>query len=722
MQENEQANALPLETADGRRIPWVGVLLAAAFAFALALPASKNFDIWWHLRTGQYILEEGHVPREDMYSFVAQGTYWVNPSWLADVGMFAVWRAGGFALLRLLTACAFAAAIAVAVFAVPRREDVGWPAIVAALVCCHGIWQCALMRPLIFSLPLTAFFLWVLRGRRDRWLWTLPVLVVLWANLHAGFAAGLMLVFFAFVEELVIQWRVERTDLRRARALLLTGVAGGLACLVNPFGYGVLTYSFRLTGSEVFMAKIEEWMPPTSDPAFWPYWGLLGLVALSVLVTCRRASLFDIACLAAFGWLSVCYRRQIGVFGLVSLPILGKHLAIATLWLGRRTSAGPRPRLAVLGRVLLVCLVAVASAKRWHDREDDVVPTKAAEFLASLDFEGGVFSEYDWGGYLIWRLFPQQQVFMDGRCLVHGDTRYLEWEKIYLCKQGWEEALEEHKVQCLLVKHRRPPLPNGMPNPLPFTSQNWWTVYWDDDGVVLLKNTPANAKAIAQHNWSLTNPATVVRFLGARRGIPQIEAQLLRKLSADPTCAVAHENLGQCLLARKEYAPAAAALEKAVSLRPQRAAAWYNLGFAESKLNRLEEAARHCARATDLDGTQPIYFLKLGDVYEQMGNTGAAARALQRVVELVGAERTPKLQQRIQRLQTGAMSHGSSALPKTMRSGRQSGARACRWRPCRPRSGQQTARPAQLSLGSARCAGQAARAPVEALLGAGVQS
>ena len=654
MDENAQANALPPETADGRAIPWGGVLLAAAFAFALALPASKNFDIWWHLRTGQYILDEGSVPREDMYSFVAQGSYWVNPSWLADVGVFVVWRGGGFALLRVLTACAFAAAIVLALFAVPQRDGVGWAAIVAALAGCYGTWQCALMRPLIFSLPLTAFFLWVLRGRRDRYLWILPVLVVLWANLHAGFAAGLMLVFFAFCEELVVQWRAERTDLKRARALLLAGVAGGLACLVNPFGYGVLTYSFRLTGSEVFMGKIEEWMPPTSDPAFWSYWGLLGLVALAVLVTCRRVSVFDMASLVAFGWLSICYRRQVGVFGLVSLPVLGKHLAIAASWCGRRVSPGAKRRLAVVGQVLLVCVVAVASAKRWRDREDDVVPTKAAEFVASLDFEGGIFSEYDWGGYLIWRLFPERQVFMDGRCLVHGDQGYLEWEKIYLCEDGWEEALAKHKTQCLLIKHRRPPLPNGAPNPLPFASPNWRTVYWDDDGVVLLRNAPGNAKAIAEHNWSLTNPATVVRFLGARRGIPQIEAQLRRKLAADPTCAIAHENLGQCLLAKKDYAQAATVLEKAVRLRPQRAAAWYNLGFAESKLNRLDEAARHCARATELDATQPIYFLKLGDIHEQMGNTGAAVRALQRVVELVGAERTPKLQQRIKRLQTGA--------------------------------------------------------------------
>ena len=642
-----------MDQAGARRVPWEGAALAAAFAFALVLPACDNFDIWWHLRTGQYILEQRQVPRADMYSFVARGTRWVNPSWLADVGLFCLWRVGDAAALRALTALAFALAVGLAMFATPRHEPLGWPAVAAGLGCAYAVWQSALMRPLVFSLPLTALFLWVLRGRRDRWLWSLPLLTALWANVHAGFAAGLILLFIAFCDEALAQCRAGFRSLGRLRALLLVGVVSGLACLANPFGLGVLTYPFRLTGSSEFMSKVQEWLPPTSDQAFWPYWAWTCLLAACVLVSVRRVALFDLLAVVVFGWLSMSARRQVGVFGLVSLPVMSKHLGIAASWLGPRTvaSAAARRRLAVAGKLALVGVAALASVAHWRGREPDRLPAKAVAFVESLPFEGEILNEYDWGGYLIWRLFPKRRVFIDGRCLVYGDAGYLEWERIYLCKRGWEDAAAKRNVQCMILRHRRPARPDGTPMPLPFTSPNWRTVYWDDDSVVLLKRTPAHERLIAKHDWSLTNPAIAASLLGRGLRVREIEEQLTRKIAADPACARAHENLALCCLARKDFAAAAAALERSVHLRPKRAAAWYNLGYAKSKLGQLDAAQRHCERAIRLDSEQPYYFLKLGDICEQRGELSRAARALRRVVALVGTEKTPKLQQRIRRLE-----------------------------------------------------------------------
>ena len=509
------------------------------------------------------------------------------------------------------------------------------------------------MRPLVFSLTLTAVFLWVLRGRRDRWLWLLPVLTALWANLHAGFSAGLILLFIAFCDEAMVQCRAGFRSLDRLRALLLVGVVSGLACLANPFGLGVLTYPFRLMGSPVFMSKVQEWLPPTSDRAFWPYWAWTCLLAACVLVSVRRVALFDLLAVVVFGWLSMSARRQVGVFGLVSLPVMSKHLGIAASWLGPRTvaSAAARRRLAVAGKLALVGVAALAFVAHWRGREPDRLPAKAVAFVESLPFEGEILNEYDWGGYLIWRLFPKRRVFIDGRCLVYGDEGYLEWERIYMCQPGWEEAAAKRNVQCMILRHRRPPRPDGTPMPLPFTSPNWRTVYWDDDSVVLLKQTPAHKRLIAEHNWTLTNPAVAASLLARRLRVPEIEAQLARKIAADPACARAHENLALCYLARNDFAAAAAALQSAVRLRPKRAAAWYNLGYAMSKLGKLDAAQRHCERAVRLDPEQPLYFLKLGDIYEQRGDASRALKALRRVVELVGTDKTPKLQQRIRGLE-----------------------------------------------------------------------
>jgi len=626
------------------RVPWAGALLVAVFAFALSAPTPVNPDIWWHLRTGRHILETGRVPRADVYSVIAHGTRWVNPSWLADVAMFALWRAGGYGLLRLLAALAAAAGVLLALYAKPSRQPAGWPAIVAAAGACVVLWPSVLMRPLLFSLPLTGFFLWVLRGRRDRWLWALPGLAALWVNLHAGFAAGLMLVFAAFAWEAVLVAVERGRSPRRLWVLLATGLACAAACLVNPFGIGVLTYPFRLTGSSVFMAKVQEWLPPTGDPAFWPYWAWLAGVAALIIVTHKRADGFDLLAVAAFAFLSLRARRQMGVFALVSLPVAAKHLSIACPWRAR-------PRwVAAAGQALLVAALVGAAASRWSKSEDDPVPAKAAAFLDSIEFQGEVFNEYDWGGYLIWRWHPKRRAFIDGRCLVYGDRGYKEWEDAYLCKPGWEEALGRRGVGCLLLRHRRPPGPDGMPLALPFTSPHWRTVYWDDLAVVLLKATDAHRAVIAANDWGLTNPATVSGLLARRKRVDEIQQQLQRKLALDPTCAVAYANLAQCHMARRDLPRAAEALAMSLRYRPNHESTLYNLGYVEYKLGRVDAAIGHCRRAAALDPTQPIYALTLGDAYAKSGRYDAALKSWLRSKRLTRDGPVGHIDERIRQL------------------------------------------------------------------------
>ncbi len=619
------------------------VLLVAGFAFVVALPSSDSFDVWWHMRTGQWIVEHGQVPHKDMYSFVSQGAWWVNPSWLADVWFYGLWQVGGLALLRALAAALFASGMALAVASVPRGAAQPAAVAVAGMACSYAVAQSVLVRPLVFSFPLTAWFLWVLRPRRDRWLWTLPLCMALWVNLHAGFAAGLILVFLAFAAEVVALARARERAWRRARLLVATGLACGAACFVNPFGYGVLTYPFRLTGSRLFMSKVLEWMPPTADLAFMPYWVLLGATVLAVIATARRASLFDVLVLAAFAGLSIRARRQMGVFGIVALPVLARHLSLLP-W-----PAGRRARLACATLVGAAALAGVWNRSANVERER--LPEKAVDFLAATPLQGRLFSEYDWGGYLIWRLYPRWQVFIDGRCLVHGDKGYREWERIYLCEEGWEQAAEERGVECMLLRHRRPPGADGAPNPLPFASPNWATVYWDDDAAIVLRRTKANAAFIAKHDWTLTNPALVVAPLSRRQRIPEIQAQLERKIALDPDCAVAHENLGLCYLFRGDAKRAGAELAIALRLRPDRASAAFNMGAAAAMQGRVDDALRWFTRAAELNPEEPTYHMAVADAWLRKKNPRQAIAALERALACSKGAQAERVRRRLRQLE-----------------------------------------------------------------------
>lgn len=247
--------------------PWRHVLLGSLLllAFLLGCFPMCDFDVWWHLRTGQLILERGAVPQVDFLTYTNATHAWIDIYWLFQIVIAGLYRLGGSSALVLLKPVAAITVVGLALGA-RQKNNRAWP---AALV-----WLPALImfsgrlceRPELFSLVLLAVYLWVLARAPEspRLLWMLPFLQVLWVNCHGLFLLG-PLVLMAYSAEWIVD-RLRRAQQVRARPPLRNFVAATvaslLACVLNPYGVRAVMLPIeqfqKLGRSGIYRANIGE--------------------------------------------------------------------------------------------------------------------------------------------------------------------------------------------------------------------------------------------------------------------------------------------------------------------------------------------------------------------------------------------------------------------------------------------------------------------------------
>ncbi len=390
---------------------WFGALVQFVILALLSL-TTADADLWGHLTFGRDILASGHVVQVDRYSFT-RDLPWINHEWLAEIVMAAAWRtAGAIGLTALKLALAWGAGAFVLAAWRPFRLTPVWRdglLFVTAL----GVWPLlATMRPQAFSILLCAALLFcltqVLQGRGWARL-AVPALFAVWVNTHGGWlvGAGILAIFTACA---LIDLTI---PLRLRLAILLMAVASAAACLVNPYGLGML--DFLLTTVRPERADIPEWRPVTALPiAALALWFLpMALAAIALIRGRKVAPLWvwlTIAMLAA-GSMRV---ARLGGFFAIAVGLL-----VAPLAAGRRRDDGTTRDAfdwTAVGAALCAAALALGVFGRRVSMEGEWTPEPGAvEFVKSHELRGRLLTWFDYGEYAIWHLGPTMTVSMDGR-------------------------------------------------------------------------------------------------------------------------------------------------------------------------------------------------------------------------------------------------------------------------------------------------------------------
>lgn len=478
-------------------MPNLGVTIWLVFFLLLSLSnwrlvmISADGDPALHRRIGEWMIENRTVIKLEQFSHTKFGAPLISKEWLSEVIFAGLSLAFGWNGVVLLAA----GLIATTLWLLHRQLlATGTGALLATavvLVTAFGVTNHWLARPHLVTHLLVVGLGWLLHAYRQeqvaarRLILTVPVLLLLWANLHGAFFYGFILIGIFFLGAVF--------ERRWDRALVLAGVlaAGLTASLVNPNGWRLHAQIVGFLRTPELSGMVNEFRSPNFHSGGAQGF-VLELFAVAVLLLVVRPVLAptEILLLGVWGYFALHSTRNIPIFALVAAPILARHFQPFLqhpAWLRLSTRAGERNRTAGGAATIAVVVIGLlAAAARpalvggWETAIlTNRVPAAAVGFIrANPDaVTGAMFNEYGWGGYLLWAL-PEHKVFLDGRNDFFGKELCGEFNAVDETKPGWEAVLEKYRVGWTILPPKHPL------NSLLALDHGWKPAYTDEVATV----------------------------------------------------------------------------------------------------------------------------------------------------------------------------------------------------------------------------------------------
>jgi hypothetical protein len=496
----------------GLRHLFIGAILLVALIPASGAVADPDF--FWHLQVGRWILDHNAIPTHDLFTYTVSDHRFVAHEWLSEVIMAAITAVVGLGGVSLyFTAITWAAFVGLL-----RTARAGY--LIAGLGLAVGfaagnpIWG---PRTQMITFAFSVALLLLLRRYREthdrRWLYPIPPLFLLWVNLHAGFTIGLVFLVIALIGEVLRNRLLHPTDDGSGggpvpiRPLLAVIGLSALAVLVNPNFAGIYLYAVQTQFSTAQQRLIVEWFSPNfHQPEIRAFEGMLLLLICLIALSPRRPRLTDMLLLLAGLTLALQSVRHIALFVAIATPIM-IELGQAT-WDGYRDHLPrlrePRPN-AVMGAINLVVLVAIGALALGTHVIPDIrsgfrskaitssFPVAAVDFVAADLPPGHVLNQYGWGGYLVYRIWPRQQVYIYGDAAVMGDAFLNEYEDVNVIRPDYRQVLDRRGVTWVIY-------PTADPLEVVLEqSSDWQLVHQDKVASVLVRKIDATQTYLARH-------------------------------------------------------------------------------------------------------------------------------------------------------------------------------------------------------------------------------
>lgn len=433
---------------------WLGIV---SIYYWVRAAGYTDPDFGWHLRMGQLILSKG-IPATDPFSYTMPSYPFVDHEWLTNILLYrALPIIGHTGLAGVFTLLAFGALILqwIAV-AREQRRFIFIPFFLAmvTLVFFFGV------RPQVISWFFFSLILFVVRdiGRFLRWRKWLPAVFLTWANLHGGFPIGIVTLLTAN-----IYWLLKRKQSIFSASSVFLSCVG--ATFITPYGWRNWWEVWMQMTDTSLRWNIVEWMPVIFS-LYFSFWIFFVLSVFLVIRYRKRFTFLDMV--VYFGLLAagLSSKRHIPLWAIVSLPITTQGLFFLYKEAAKIQYGNIRMVKALKGFFVIIFIIAIiellpnALLLLGHNA---AYPSTAVDYLHLHTPRGQIFSSYDWGGYLIWKL-PKKKVFVDGRmpswrwkAHIAGESDYAfdEYRKFLNVDLSFHSVTSKYGISTLLIPVER---------------------------------------------------------------------------------------------------------------------------------------------------------------------------------------------------------------------------------------------------------------------------
>jgi hypothetical protein len=486
-------------------IPSIAGIIFILLLFTLALSTPSTLlldgDTGMHVRTGEYILNNLSVPEHDIFSATVPSRQYVAYEWLSQVCMALVHRVGGLTGIVVLFSFLIAFTYYL-LFRILKKENgnIVITILVALLVIAASSvhW---LARPHMFSILLFIIWYYILdlyQYKNKNYLYILPLIMIIWVNLHGAFILGFMLcgiyLLGNIIQMLWVNEPVQNIYKAKAKYIFFIMIFLLIASILNPNGVKGLLQPLTVISDKFLVNHISEYLSPDfHNSNCFPFQMLLLFMIVILFFSKREKNIIEIALVVLFTAMALYSIRNIPFCAIIIAPVLVRHDDSIIYENKPEKGLCVRDCLWLILPSLIVTGLAVNRNIR-HQFDESIKPVYAVEFLKTQNLQGNMFNEYDFGTYIIYSAYPQYKVFIDGRAEMYGPERFKDYYRIQKVRPGWEKILEKYNVNFMIINN------DSTLSKFLLADNNWKLIYSDAVSDIFIKNIAQNKPVIEKYS------------------------------------------------------------------------------------------------------------------------------------------------------------------------------------------------------------------------------
>jgi len=484
-------------------MPRLEYILFAAIFWGIAstgpILLNSDGDLPRHLLVGKLIRMTKEVGLTDIFSFRTTGYASFPHEWLSQVILSSFYDLMGLGGVVFFTALIVTITWAIIFHDTSRRSN---SLIISITLSGLGVGASLihiLPRPHLFSYLFTVIWILVLeqiyKDKPQNW-WLLPALMLVWVNLHGMFVLGIVIWIIYLVGDLFENFSRTWLTSSKTKSMLGAGVLSVFATFLSPSGISIWGAIATLGGSAYIKSRIPEYQSANFQiPETWPFILILLLTILSFSRSSNKTSWRHIFLVTAFAGVALYSSRMLPFFAMVAVPITAQSISEwlkadypnSRLWTVEtnintinQASSGLIWDLVVMLAVgfLFKSNIPIDPGNKGNTFDPKFFPVEAVTWLQSHPQSGHVFNEFDWGGYMLLKLWPNQQIFMDGHTHIYGEKLTREYEEVITLSDGWKSILDKYQITWAIVR-----IQATVAKAL--AKEGWTNLYQDETAIIL---------------------------------------------------------------------------------------------------------------------------------------------------------------------------------------------------------------------------------------------
>lgn len=516
----------------------LGVFLVLVF-MAVSYQISGDDDLFWHLATGRYIVENKVVPDKDVFGHITSGTEWIPFEWGWDILTYGLYNIGGYNAILLFRSLAFCFIFLLLYLLLRKFKVSSFLSVFTLFVLLVAIMDRFSPRPHILTYIFFVILLYILlsykyidKEKYRKWLYFLPLIFLLWANSHMGVLAGGLILFVFTLSETITYFKpspftsseIKALSKDELRNLWIISAASALMLLVNPHGFSTYAYAYSHTKMKM-LESVNEWQSPFSSKLDFGFIITLYKIFIfsGILVlyyAFKKKDLFFALMFISFAIYSVRairftvdYELIMSVFIIISISYILSQIRS----IGFRKLYNGNVLKGALAVFIIYMITLIPNNEIYQKIQyyrvsgwginTDFIPVHLFDFMKENNISGTPYNHFGTGGYLVWN-FPNEKNFIDSRNL--NDEIHSEYNAIMVMQPGFEKKLEDRGVDYVVYLDpdliRRPNDLKRLVTNYFSTNKKWKLLFWDDKSMLFVKDVPKFADVISKYEYKVIDP------------------------------------------------------------------------------------------------------------------------------------------------------------------------------------------------------------------------